>query len=233
MIWATFENIRNAPNTNYQYLDSSQVVKGVSQDAGNNWLLSGNANDPNYNISHIRNIGNALNADSMGGLHTISPSNSLRINPFGSFTNIIPNIQDNPAASNSRVIALNNSVNKMLIGGDVRKNYILIGATWTGKGKGPNGSSFVAISDTTNGGDSSLAVGTSQLANSTMETYVMPINYQDPNNTFNLNMSCFACHSEFTSNTATFFPMDISHVFMDLMHNQQQANSIESKKTNK
>jgi len=233
MIWATFEQVSNAPNVTYPYLDSSKAIKWVSQDAGHNWLLSNNGSDPNPNISHIRNVGNTLKADSTGdSLLTISPSNSLRINPFGCFPfNIIPNPQDNPAASNSRVIALNNSVNKMLIGNDVRKNYMLIGATWTGKGKGPNGSSFIAMSDTTKGGDSSLAVGTSQLANSTMETYVMPINYQNPENSFSNNMSCFACHSEFTTNTPTFFPMDISHVFMDLMHYQQQASSIEFKKT--
>ena len=56
---------------------------------------------------------------------------------------------------------------KSTAAGDVRKNYIMIGATWTIDGKRPAGSN---------------EVGTNTLANSTMET-------------FKQNINCFGCHT--------------------------------------
>ena len=79
----------------------------------------------------------------------IGPSDVLRLSPWGS--------PGSSAAKNTEVIAINNSVIGMLAAGDVRKNYILIGSTWTIGGAPPNGSN---------------EVGTNQLANSTMETFL-------------------------------------------------------------
>jgi hypothetical protein len=207
MIWATFEHQSNSPHAGYSYLDTAGSVKYVPQTVGGNWLFSKNASDPTPNASHI-------SAPDLAGVlvaapgFTISPSNTLRINAFGSFDIISPNPFDSPATSNSELITLNASIRQMLAAGDIRKNYFLIGATWTG-GAGPSGSSYQGINTPVT---ADLAFGTSQLANSTMETYVLPINYTNGNNSFGTNMACFACHS----NNGGISPASISHVFADL-----------------
>src|SRR5690348_18051968 len=53
------------------------------------------------------------------------------------------------------VISMNNSVLAMIPNGDVRKNYVMIGATWTPFGADPTGSN---------------QVGTKLLCNTTMES---------------------------------------------------------------
>jgi hypothetical protein len=66
----------------------------------------------------------------------------------------------------------------MLAAGDVRKNYILTGATWTIGGAPPNG-----------GPPNGNEVGTSMMCNTTMETY------QQGTNTTKVGTNCFDCHS--------------------------------------
>ena len=57
--------------------------------------------------------------------------------------NFAPNQQDtSSSASNSEIIAINNQVNGLLVGNDVRKNYFLVGSTWTFGGTAPNGLSY-------------------------------------------------------------------------------------------
>jgi hypothetical protein len=88
----------------------------------------------------------------------IGPSDVLRVNPWGR--------PGNAAPSNTEIISINNSVIGQLLAGDVRKNYIMTGATWTIGGAAPSGSN---------------QVGTNQMANTTMETFFQPSN-------------CFSCH---------------------------------------
>ena len=92
---------------------------------------------------------------------TIGPSNVLRVSPWGS----------DPAndAANTELVSINNSVISQLAAGDVRKNYVMIGNTWTIGGAAP-------------APDGSNQVGTKQLANTTMETFFQPSN-------------CFSCHT--------------------------------------
>ena len=113
--------------------------------------------------------------------------------------NVSPNPEDgSSAASNTEVISVNNSVLGQLIGKDIRKNYMLVGATWTGGGVAPNGSSYSSDQGKTPGD----AIGTSLLANTTMETY------------FQLNnTTCFTCHS---GSTPSLLPADLSHVYDSL-----------------
>jgi hypothetical protein len=81
--------------------------------------------------------------------------------------------------------------------GDVRGNYIFSGATWAIPGApGPSGSG--------------VQVGTSQLDNSTMETY-----YQGSGTTSG-GASCLDCHSSQNQNGTTnqnTFVAGISHIF--------------------
>jgi hypothetical protein len=56
-----------------------------------------------------------------------------------------------------------------LLSGDMRKNYFMLGATWTINGQPPS---------------TGTQVGTNLLANSTMETYVQG------------GTNCFSCHDD-------------------------------------
>lgn len=200
MVWATFEHKNNAPNLSYTYLDTNNKTVTVSADTGSNWLLSSNAADPNPNISHMifdTITGNIVNKNS----YTISPSNTTRTKPWGVAADMVPNAENTSvAAANSEIISINNSVQSLLVGNDVRKNYLFLGATWTQNGAAPTGRSY-STTNTSPG----VAIGASQLANSTMETYA-----QNGAN-FIIYGSCFGCHSNY--NSATLSPTYISHVF--------------------
>jgi hypothetical protein len=210
MIWATFEHQKNAPNVAYDYLDTNQKVKTVAPDTGNDWLLNANSADTVYNVSH--NVIDSLNkkdivANAANKILNISASNTKRTKPWGAANDAIPNAEDkSTAASNSEVISINNAVRSMLVGNDVRKNYLFIGATWTSNGTAPN--SFSYSPQNTEAG---VAIGTSQLANSTMETYAQ--NGEQYSKTFG---TCFACHSLNKANQPTLDPNFISHVFKRL-----------------
>ncbi len=127
----------------------------------------------------------------------ISSSNSLLLYPFG-VSDLVPNpLVTSAAQSNSQVISSNLNIQKLLPGKDKRKNYILIGAEWT-DGPYPNHNSYPA--DTS----PNSAIGTSRLANSTMETTIQLGFGND-----SANAGCFNCHGG-TLNPSTF---GLSHIF--------------------
>jgi hypothetical protein len=193
MVWATFEHNQNAPNATYQYLNGDSVLVNQPADSSGKFTFSSNPLDPSPNQSHFIANDNTLIAESP---FTISPSNSQMSFPWGSEPNVSPNKEDgSSAASNSEVLSINNSILGMLVGNDIRKNYVMIGATWTSGGNPPTGTSY-----STNPGDPGAAIGTSLLANITMETYKQS----------NQN-SCFTCHRSFT--TPDLYPANLSHVY--------------------
>jgi hypothetical protein len=197
MVWATFEHEKNSPNDSYTYIDTSNQVKIVTQDTGTGWLLNANALNKPVNISHMTVSGDTINGKNG---YSISKSNTERTKPWGVAITGAPNAENpTPAASNSEIISINNDINNLLLGNDIRKNYLLIGATWTNSGAAPNGSNYNYPSDTVAG----VAIGTSQLANSTMETYFQF------GNTYKSYGSCFGCHN----NNNGLAPGDLSHVF--------------------
>jgi hypothetical protein len=195
MIWATFEHDNNTPNAAYAYLDVNNNKKIVPQDQGTHWLFNSNAVDTPYNVSHMTIAGDTIVADSS---YRISASNTQRSMPWGSAMDSVTNQEDlSSAASNSEIISINNTILGLLAGNDVRKHYLLIGATWTFGGTAPNGGTYGA--DTTAG----VSIGTNVLANSTMETYIQTA-----------STSCFSCHKG--RHTATLLPGDLSHIFTRL-----------------
>ena len=210
MIWATFEHRHNSPNLTYNYVDENGKTKTVVADTGNHWLLNSKSTDIVYNKSHMNYENNTIVAKSN---NTISPSNTKRINAFGvAYDNKAKpnNENESTAESNSQIIAVNNTVRDQLIAGDVRKNYIFIGATWTQNGATPTGKSYSVKKKQTSPG---VAVGTSQLANSTMETY-----FQYGAGKFNSNdASCFSCHHGSLAPNAAF---DLSHIYSQLLEGE-------------
>lgn len=199
MIWATFEHKNNTPNTAYQYFNKKGDTITVPADGDGDWIFNSNVKD-SANVSHMTFSGDSIKANKE---FTISPSNTILVKPWGSRYDTQPNAEDSsPAASNTTVININNSIATLLPGNDIRKNYKFIGATWTDSGTAPNGRTY-SPTDTVKG----VAIGTSQLANSTMETY-----FQNgkPYKDFS---SCFTCHN----NNSGLKPIDLSHVFNDIV----------------
>ena len=200
MVWSTFEHNQNAPNAAYQYLDSNNVVVTQPADSGGQWTLSSNASDPHPNVAHITVPKNTNNLKAIAP-YGITASNSSLVYPWGSEANVSPNAENgSSAASNSEVISINNSVLSKLVGNDIRKNYILIGSTWTSGGSAPTGQSY-----STNPTSPGVAIGTSLVANSTMETYLQ-LNYT----------TCFYCHSNGDTLNPSLLPGDLSHVYTGL-----------------
>jgi hypothetical protein len=163
MIWSTFEHVDNTRNAQFVYTNTAGNILTAPQLNGGTWLFS--ETPPTDSPNQPRMVANGANIDAIPG-ETIGPSDILRINPWGSRYPTNETQAAFFAPANSEVISFNRSIVGMLADGDVRKNYLMIGTTWTITGGPPN--------DTNQ-------VGTNQLANSTMETFFQPSN-------------CFSCH---------------------------------------
>jgi hypothetical protein len=201
MIWATFEHFANAPRGTYSYINTSNQTITVPQNTAANWLFATNNSNGPFNCTHMQFISPNISALSPAppcpANTIISPSDTIRWKPWGGATDISPNpIDPSTAASNTEVIAINNSVRGMIPSGDLRQDYIMTGATWTIFGASPQ----PAFASPTPGNPGNQ-VGTSQLSNATMETYEQGVD----NTSANGGSNCFSCHA---SNTTT-----VSHVF--------------------
>ena len=149
MLWATFEHLSNGPSATYNYAKTPSGTGTVTQNTVGDWLFSSNGSAGPFNLPHI-----TTNAAPAGHLlsvspFTISPSDTLRIKPFG--------MDGTSSTSNAEVISINNKVRSLLDPADVRVNYFHEGTTWT-----------IFGADTS---PVSNQVGTKKLANTTMETY--------------------------------------------------------------
>ena len=135
MVWASFEHTDNAPVAPFNYMSTS----GLKTADGNPgpWLLSARNSTGPFNIARMH-VTEEQNIESDGD-QDIGPSDTRREHAWGS--------ADNNPVHNARVIAINKGTLQKLPDGDVRKHYLLIGATW------------------------SSGVGSNLLANTTLETY--------------------------------------------------------------
>lgn len=185
MIWATFDHKNNAPNATYRY-NSTTGLKTVNPDFSTAYLFCA-ANPPasTLNVVHMTvGAGGSIVAEPT---FTISPSNIIRGNAWGAVNGVGPNPLGNDAFSNSELISMTNGFRDKLLAGDVRKNYIMTGSTWTIGGNAPT-------ENFGNPGNTAIlngrTVGTSQLANTTMETFQQgfPTTFSKFGNT------CFSCH---------------------------------------
>jgi hypothetical protein len=209
MIWATFEHVGNTPLATYSY-NSTSGLKTVNQNTAGTWLFSAGGAGAPFNTIHMNLVPPSPNIQALSANpptapppFTISASNTIRWKPFGASSDVSPNpVDGSPAASNTEIISINNNIRGMLIGGDLRGNYIMSGATWTIGGAAPT---------------STNQVGTSLLANSTMETYVQGSSTVAAGST-----NCFSCHQGFGASNPlapqpppppSNFPNGLSHIF--------------------
>jgi hypothetical protein len=199
MIWATFEHENNAPNATYNY-NSTTGPKSVNPNFSQAFLFCAASPDQAHlNEPHMQMGSGAQNGHivAMSGF-TVSPSNTIRSNAFGAAFGVGPNPLGNDAFSNSELIKVNTDVRSALDPNDVRRRYIMTGSTWTIGGAGFNGNFG-------NPGNTAVVagrgVGTSQMANTTLETYQQGF----PSAFSNFGNNCFSCHG--TNTTA------VSHIF--------------------
>jgi hypothetical protein len=182
MIWATFVHDSTAPDSTYTYTNSSNSPAVVPVNTTGSWVLCADGAVGPYNQMRQTFDLSTGNIVATPG-NTIGASNILTMKPWGAGSDLSPNpIDGSPAASNAEIISVNNSVRGALIAGDPRKNYIFRGATWT---TGGPPTPPPALGQFARGGNE---VGTSSLANVTMETF-------EQGNTFVANgTNCFDCH---------------------------------------
>lgn len=221
MVWATFEHKNNAPIDGYYYNPvQGQIQTYVPQASGVDWLFY-NADNPvsgfNAECAKISSGGSTGTIVSTGQCgNKITSSNIIQANPFGSVSSRYVSINDiaQVSANNTELISLGSSTFSMLNSlGDVRKNYIQMGAVWTQKGNVPDSSQkYMPPQPNTDPGYT--MIGSLSLANSTMETfYQLPKSFS---NGTNFPVGCFSCHSAFDSKT-TPKNLTISHIYSDLI----------------
>jgi hypothetical protein len=166
MIWATFEHVNNAPNPSYTYQNAAGQIVTRDKDGPGEWLFS------DTGATQLADGKELITRATMDGTdivaaegQTIGPVNVTRRFPWGS-----RETDASPAATtNTTIIDMNNSVLGQLADQDVRKNYLLVGAMWTVGGTVPDQTK------------PAKQLGTTALANSTMET-------------FKQTKNCFDCH---------------------------------------
>ena len=168
MIWATFEHTGNVPDVDYYYVNNDGKIQEKKTFGPDNkpiqkdWVFTdGNATLNSSNQMYMELEGNKIVAQPG---KTVAPSSTVRTHPWG-------NVADTTSAiNNTMIISLNDNIVGMLAEGDLRKNYFLVGATWTANGVPGVGNQLPEVK------------GSKVLANSTMETY-----FQFKN--------CFDCHN--------------------------------------
>lgn len=159
MVWATFEHLSNTPDNDYYYQAADGTTRLVNYDSSGNWLfMAPNGSRTGANAERAKVDAGDIVATTN---QTIGSSNTYRVNPWGDSGG-----QTSSAENNTEIISLNTDVLGLLAPGDVRANYVLIGALWTQHGQIP---------------PSGTQIGSLDLANSSMETY-------------HQNLNCFTCH---------------------------------------
>lgn len=187
MIWSTFEHVNNTPNTAIVYSKIGGGTATIATGFGDSdFLFCDNlaTQTSSFNVPHITGSFTLSGANNFA----ISPSNTLRKQPFGwggrqgQATILHPNPTDilNPEDSNAQLIAINTDGKNRLVNGDVRQKYFQVGATWS--------SLF----------NHNQQAGTVRLSNSTMETYTQASSSTATSfsntNAPSAGLNCFSCH---------------------------------------
>jgi hypothetical protein len=181
MVWATFEHLTNAPDNSFYLASQTGAVVEIPYNSTGTWTFMTNGGSQTGALEAQMTVASNGDINAKPG-KSIVANNVFRATPWGG----LPTSAS--AVNNSRLVSLNSDIIQMLsMVGDVRGNYMQIGAVWTSNGSIP-----------TSGTDTGSQAGSLALANSTMETY----HQQDA------NTGCFECHYSSTgSSTGT------SHLF--------------------
>jgi hypothetical protein len=167
------------------------VQKTVPRDTSGNWLFTTPGSTGPFDVKHMFQSGSNIQAASG---FTVTPSDTIRWKAFGAASNLSPNPLVTTAGSNTEVISVNNSVLGQLLGADIRKNYYMLGATWTIGGAAPTAGVPMP-------GSPGNQVGTSRLENATLETYDQGTSSSRTGG----GLNCMACHQSSTNAVADTF----------------------------
>lgn len=202
MIWATFEHVTNSPNAAYAYVNKAGKTVNLPAETPKNLLFAANGSKGPFNQEHMYVKSTSPVTIVAKDGFTISASDTQRTFPWGADGSLPLQQGLNVAQANTEVIAINNNVQRMLVKGDLRAGYLLIGATWTVGGNNP----YDPFPSPTQPNTFNYAGGNA-LANSTMETYVTL-----QNKLFN----CFSCHQ---NNGQTNVPatVGVSHIYNSIV----------------
>ena len=203
MIWATFEHFGNTPDAAYDYINVAGARATAPPSMNESWLFSRHSparpGPDGFNKKHMK-MSEGAHIKAIAP-YPISPSDTIRWKPWGAASDLVPNPNvDTVAESNTELIAINKSVHRKMRG-DVRSNYFLVGATWTEPGIDGGQAPVQPTPQMPRGNQ----VGTSLLANSTMETY-----QQGKDRTASGTFNCFSCHVSSHQSVAT---TNLSHIF--------------------
>jgi hypothetical protein len=239
MLWATFEHMGNAPFNTYsyyisatqtntitftptktdaQYLIATLPFPGAFNVEQGSYCITGYQYNPTVcsNFTPPAGVPQWINQASTDV--TISPGQAYVVRPWGADPVNPPNPQVNSAMSNTQIIALDNSVINQLATGDIRKNYFQTGTSWTIGGNAPTCSYSTPCQWPTPPANyqpgTGNVVGTSELINSTLETY------QQTNNDSVYATDCMGCHSNgtaFAYNSPPLANTQVSHIFSGIV----------------
>ena len=209
MIWATFEHFGNTPDGQYQYCNNTACspVQTVQQNTSSSWLFASNGASAPFNCMNQKAQQVAQSTAQVSiqwnskleqpcTATSISASDTIRWKPFGAAYDQQPNPDVTTPQSNTQIISINNATQipasstgrgQTPANADMRNNYFLLGATWTSGGNAPTG--IYASSSSAN------EIGTSLLANSTMETFEQGDSNSFLNNGSVNGLNCFTCHN--------------------------------------
>ena len=166
MVWGSFEHLGNAPNAAYDYNATSGTnPKHQPQNPAGTWLFTPNGFGGPYNAMNARWDTSTGNIIGWPSGQNINKTPVMRMRPWGT--------PGTNASLNTQVISSNASAIAQLIAGDVRRNYFQLGTTWTAGGQPPGAGN---------------QVGTNQLANATIETFMQGHTATDTGS------NCFTCH---------------------------------------
>jgi len=167
MVWSTFEHVNNTPNNDYTYFKPNLQVATRLSDIAARWMFSDSDRNATFNKPRMHfeeSTGNIVADDPK---KPIGPSNIRRNAPWGS--------PGRNSDLNTKIISINDQFIGRLADNDIRKNYIMIGASWTSNGGDPR---------------TALRRGSDRLVNTTMETFVStPMGTHEPGSS-----TCLDCH---------------------------------------
>lgn len=196
MIWATYEHQNNSPNNSFYYQTAPDQVSNVPfNPAATGYVFYAPDTAPdalNTESAHVDQNGDIVLTSPAT---SIVPTSVMRTNPWGNTGN-----DASSAEVNSQIISLNTNVLNNLATGDLRANYVQIGAVWTQNGNIPNSPPPQ---------NTAPEKGSPRLANTTMETY-----FQGSG-----DGSCFLCHNAGgnAAPEASFGKNELSHIYFNLI----------------
>ena len=182
MVWATFEHQSNAPNDSFKYVGTDKAEHSYSNFDANgaaeqSWLFipKGTKKSSIPLVSSGFFAGSIEPGNNMKGSTIVSSNGKpiagqsvYRQSPWGTGAAQPAPGKESNAQNNTDIISINQNVLGQLTDGDVRSNYVLVGATWA--------------NDLVPPAKGVVVKGSLTLANTTMET-------------FSQSKNCFDCHN--------------------------------------